>query len=143
MIVYPANLLSLANTDSNSQYLQACREHGIKPNPARLPHGLPEFFVKFLTDPGDLVVDPFAGSNVTGEVAERLERRWLAFEIVEEYLKGSRFRFPELYQQDYLFGQRATPTVEATVEEEGEEVVFEQALLLESEPEYEVEEEEG
>jgi len=139
----PPNLLSLANTDSNSQYLQACREHGIKPNPARFPHGLPEFFIKFLTDPGDLVVDPFAGSNVTGEVAERLGRRWLAFEIVEEYLEGSRFRFPELYQQDYLFSQRATPTVEETVEEEEEEVVFEQAMLLESEPEYELEEEEG
>jgi len=88
------------------------------------------------------VVDPFAGSNVTGEVAERLERHWLAFEIVEEYLEGSRFRFPELYRQDYLFSQRAIATVEETVEGE-EEVVFEQAMLLESEPEYELEEEEG
>lgn len=142
MIVSPANLPSLANTDSNSQYLQACREHGIKPNPARFPHGLPEFFIKFLTDPGDLVVDPFAGSNVTGEVAERLGRRWLAFEIRGEYLEGSKFRFPELYQQDYLFSQRAIPAEEEAVEEE-EEMVFEQAMLLESEPEYELEGEEG
>jgi len=46
-----------------------------------------------LTDEGDLVVDPFAGSNVTGEVCERLKRRWIAFGIVEEYLEGSKFRF--------------------------------------------------
>jgi hypothetical protein len=70
-------------------------------------HGLPEFFIKFLTDPGDLVVDPFAGSNVTGEVAECLERYWLAFELVEEYLEGSKFRFPDLYEQSPLFAARA------------------------------------
>jgi DNA modification methylase len=92
----PPNLLSLANTDSNSVYLRLCRERGIKPHPARFPHSLPEFFIKFLTDPGDLILDPFCGSNVVGEVAERLNRRWLAFEISEEYLRSSRFRFPEL-----------------------------------------------
>ena len=78
----PPNLLSLANTDSNSTYLRECRQRGIKPHPARFPHGLPEFFIRFLTVPGDLVVDPFAGSNVTGEVAERLGRRWLAFDLI-------------------------------------------------------------
>jgi site-specific DNA-methyltransferase (cytosine-N4-specific) len=95
----PPNLLSMANTDSNSTYLRECRQRGIKPHPARFPHGLPEFFIRFLTDPGDLVLDPFAGSNVTGEVAERLGRRWLAFELVEEYLEASKFRFPALYEQ--------------------------------------------
>ena len=90
----PSNLLSIANTDSNSTYLRQCRQHDIKPHPARFPHGLPEFFIKFLTDPDDLVVDPFAGSNITGEIAEQLSRRWLAFELVEEYLASSKFRFP-------------------------------------------------
>ena len=37
-----------------------------------MPEPLIEFFVKFLTDPGDVVFDPFAGSNTTGSVAERL-----------------------------------------------------------------------
>ena len=92
----PPNLIELANTDSNSGYLQACREHGIKPHPARFPHGLPEFFIKFLTEPDDLVVDPFAGSVVTGDVCEALGRRWLAFEVQEDYLEASKFRFPEL-----------------------------------------------
>jgi site-specific DNA-methyltransferase (cytosine-N4-specific) len=89
----PSNLIVLANTDSNSTYLRACREAGIKPHPARFPHGLPEFFIRFLTDKGDLVVDPFAGSNVTGEVAEKLGRRWRVFELREEYLRASQFRF--------------------------------------------------
>jgi DNA modification methylase len=91
----PPNLLKIANTESNSKYLRACRQFGLKPHPARYPAGVPEFFIKFLTEPDDLVLDPFAGSNVTGEVAEKLNRRWIAFEIVEEYLKGSRFRFEE------------------------------------------------
>lgn len=65
-------------------------------HPARFPYGLPEFFIKFLTDEGDLVVDPFAGSVVTGEVCESLQRHWLAFELVEGYLEASKFRFPEV-----------------------------------------------
>lgn len=97
----PPNLLELANTDSNSGYLQACRDNGIKPHPARFPHGLPEFFIKFLTDENDLVLDPFAGSVITGDVCENLERRWLAFEILEEYLDASKFRFPSLSKHPY------------------------------------------
>jgi site-specific DNA-methyltransferase (cytosine-N4-specific) len=89
----PPNLLQYANTESNSWYLRRCRETGIRPNPARYPAPLPKFFVEFLTMPGDLVVDPFAGSNVTGAVAERLGRKWAAVELTEEYVKGSAFRF--------------------------------------------------
>ena len=62
----PHNLLQISNTDSNSMYLRKCKDKGIKPHPARFPQALPEFFIKFLTEPGDLVLDPFAGSNVTG-----------------------------------------------------------------------------
>ena len=92
----PPNLLEIPNTDSNSRYLRACRQAGLRPNPARFPPALPEFFVKFLTTPGDLVMDPFAGSNVTGQVCEQLGRRWMAIELVEEYVKGSMFRFDHL-----------------------------------------------
>ena len=48
-----------------------------------------------LTDPGDCILDPFAGSCVTGEVAERLKRRWLCVEIIEDYLKGATARFKD------------------------------------------------
>jgi DNA modification methylase len=89
----PPNLIEIANTESNSYYLRACAQSGVKPHPARFPAKLPRFFIDFLTDPGDLVLDPFAGSNVTGEAAEAARRRWIAFELVEEYLQGSRFRF--------------------------------------------------
>ena len=63
------------------------------PHPARLHSSLAEFFINFLTDPGDLVFDPFAGSNLTGSVAEQLDRRWVSIEPIEEYIIGSRGRF--------------------------------------------------
>lgn len=89
----PPNLLELANTDSNGAYQQRCRQAGVKAHPARFPPAFPEFFIKFLTDEGDIVFDPFAGSNTTGYVAERLKRRWIASELSLEYLIGSKFRF--------------------------------------------------
>jgi len=91
----PANLLVCANTDSGSRYFRKCRERHIKPNPARYPQDLPEFFIKLITNPYDKILDPFAGSNTTGFVAEELGRRWMSFEIFEDYLKGSVFRFSE------------------------------------------------
>ncbi len=89
----PPNLLALPNTESNRFYPRYCREHGIKPHPARYPAELPEFFIRMLTDPGDFVFDPFAGSCVTGEVCERLARRWLCCDLIEEYLRGALGRF--------------------------------------------------
>ena len=89
----PPNLLEIGNNDSNSAYLKACAADGLPVHPARFPRGLPEFFMKLCTSVGDVVLDPFAGSNVTGEAAERLSRRWIAIELSEEFLKGSEFRF--------------------------------------------------
>lgn len=89
----PSNLLERGNNESNSAYIRACAAAGVKPHPARFPAALPEFFVKFLTDPGGLVVDPFAGSNTTGAVAEQLGRRWLSFELDPSYVESSRLRF--------------------------------------------------
>jgi site-specific DNA-methyltransferase (cytosine-N4-specific) len=91
----PPNLMALANTESNSAYLRYCRDRGIRPHPARYPAHLPEFFIRMLTDEGDLVVDPFAGSCVTGEVCERLLRHWVCVDTVEGYLEGAKGRFIE------------------------------------------------
>lgn len=91
----PPNLLTIANTESNSYYLRACEAAGLRPHPARYPIGIPDFFIRFLTSPGEVVLDPFGGSNVTGEAAQALRRYWLCFELVEKYLKGSKFRFPD------------------------------------------------
>jgi DNA modification methylase len=89
----PSNLLQIPNTESNGQYLSGCRVTGAKQHPARFPVKLPEFFIRFLTDPGDVVLDIFAGSNTTGFAAEGVERRWLAFEECREYVAASSFRF--------------------------------------------------
>lgn len=89
----PSNVLERGNNESNSEYIRLCEQHGMKVHPARFPAALPEFFIKFLTDPGDLIVDPFAGSNTTGSVAEDLDRRWLAFELEHKYVENSRLRF--------------------------------------------------
>lgn len=89
----PPNLIQIANTESNSAYLRECKQRGIKPHPARYPETLVEFFLNFLTDEGDLIVDPFAGSNVTGAVCEVHGRRWLGFELESTYVEGSIIRF--------------------------------------------------
>ena len=89
----PSNMLQFPNSESNSQYLRYCRKCGIKAHPARFPMALPEFFIKFLTSEGDLVVDIFGGSNTTGMTAEKLGRRWKTFEISKEYVASSVFRF--------------------------------------------------
>lgn len=89
----PPNLIAIPNTESNSYYLRYCRERDIKPHPARFPARLPEFFIRMLTDIEDLVVDPFSGSCVTGEVCEKLSRRWICCEIVDEYIEGAKGRF--------------------------------------------------
>lgn len=104
----PSNLLAFPNSESNSRYLKLCKANGVPAHPARFPAALPEFFIKFLTDPGDLVLDIFAGSNTTGETAERLKRQWTSCEIDPEYVQTSRFRF-DLDQPSLLPGASSRP----------------------------------
>jgi len=91
----PSNLLSIPNTDSNSSYLRICKELKLERHPARFPSELPAFFIKMLTDEGDVVLDIFGGSNTTGFTAEALKRKWLTFEMNQEYLAISVLRFLE------------------------------------------------
>ena len=79
------------------------------------------------------MLDPFAGSNITGEVCERLQRHWLAFELLEEYLEGSKFRFPEVYRQGYMFNQQLLESVEPPAFDEN---LVEQPRLLDAPVEY-------
>jgi hypothetical protein len=97
----PLDLLPNTNTTNfGDVYWEHCRKNGIDPHPARMPAGLVEFFVRFLTDERDLVLDPFAGSNTTGATAESLKRRWIAIEINEEYLRPSRSRFDSVRRRN-------------------------------------------
>lgn len=89
----PPNLIAAANTESNGRYQSYCREQGLPIHPARFPYQLPEYFIRMCTNPGDLVVDPFGGSCMTGEVCERLGRHWVCGELDENYLRGAQGRF--------------------------------------------------
>ena len=99
----PSNLLQISNSESNSQYLRYCKALGVKSHPARFPAKLPEFFIKMLTDPNDLVVDIFSGSNTTGKVAEELGRKWLSVDLCNEYVATSSFRFAQREEQARQF----------------------------------------
>jgi site-specific DNA-methyltransferase (cytosine-N4-specific) len=89
----PPNLIECGNNESNSFYIKESKRLGNKIHPARFPAALPAFFIKFLTQPGGTVVDPFAGSNTTGRVAESLRRRWIAIEKDRGYADDSALRF--------------------------------------------------
>ena len=97
----PDNLLSVANTESNSDYISACKAAGLPVHPARFPRALPEFFIKLLTRAGDLVFDPFGGSGTVAKCAEDLGRRWITSEAILDYVLGSQLRFG---QKDLAMG---------------------------------------
>ncbi len=99
----PESMMKMGNNAANDIYTKRCKEAGIKIHPARFPALLPKFFIKLLTDPNDLVLDPFAGSLTAGAVAEQLDRRWIAGEAVEDYLKAGTFRFEDFAQNPLLF----------------------------------------
>jgi DNA modification methylase len=86
-------MLKFGNNAANDEYAKRSKDLGVKMHPARFPSALPEFFIKLLTEEGDIVIDPFAGSNTTGVVAEGLKRRWIAIEQKAEYIEASKVRF--------------------------------------------------
>jgi len=92
----PPSVLSISNTSSNDPYRRFCKKLGFEMHPARMPAELAKFFIRLLTEPGDIVLDPFGGSNVTGAAAEELGRRWLTIEPTPAYIAGSVGRFSQL-----------------------------------------------
>jgi site-specific DNA-methyltransferase (cytosine-N4-specific) len=91
----PKNMFSIANTKSNDYFTKTCRSKNITPHPARMPEELASFFIHFLTDKNDMVLDPFAGSNTTGYCAEKLGRKWSSFEQKMEYGEQALIRFKD------------------------------------------------
>lgn len=89
----PEALMKFAGTSADLQYRRYCEKNGYEMHPARMQAGLATFFVQFLTEPGDMVLDPFGGSNTTGFAAESLGRRWVSVEADEGYALGSAGRF--------------------------------------------------
>lgn len=72
-MVRPSNVLYLATDNSNHEH------------PAVYPEGLPEFFIKLMTEKGDVVYDPFMGSGTTGIVCNHLDREFIGCEIQKKY----------------------------------------------------------
>lgn len=89
------NAFSISNTVSRDFFSTKCKERGFVLHPARMPLGLANFFIEFLTDEGDLVLDPFAGTNTTGFCAEKMRRKWISFEVQKEYGIQSMIRFED------------------------------------------------
>jgi len=99
--------IEAANTASLTKYQELCRKLGRDKHPARFTPDIPHFFINFLTpDPETadwdrghldrpLVLDIFAGSNLTGKVAQDEGRYWLAFEKDQDYIENSELRFLE------------------------------------------------
>jgi len=90
----PPNLIAMSNhVSSSDNYINFCKENNLPIHPARFAKVIPEFFIRMLTDEGDLVIDPFAGSCVTGYVAETLKRKWICCDMEKDYLLGGVGRF--------------------------------------------------
>lgn len=92
----PRNVLTIGHSCKDQlAYKRAAKENGIPSHGAAMPLKLASFLIEFLTAPGEVVVDPFAGSFTTAKAAELLGRRWIATERIAEYVIGSAFRFSE------------------------------------------------
>ena len=96
----PYSMFSISNTKSNDYYTRTCKERGLIPHPARMPLELASFFISFLTDEEDVVLDPFGGSNTTGFCAEKLKRKWISIEANKEYGEQSKIRFEEFNKNE-------------------------------------------
>jgi site-specific DNA-methyltransferase (adenine-specific) len=61
-------------------------------HPCQMPEAVLERIIKVASNPGDLVLDPFAGSGTTVAVAKKLDRRYLGVELSDEYADAVRKR---------------------------------------------------
>jgi DNA modification methylase len=109
---FPEALLKFTGTAWDAKYRAYCEALKLPAHPARMQSSLSAFFIQFLSDEGDLVLDPFAGSNTTGSVAEELGRRWIGVEADLDYVKGSQGRFEQFRQTD--LSQAPAPANEPT-----------------------------
>ena len=87
---FSGRIVAVHNTKNTLIY---CNEKNLVIHPARMPIDLARYFIQFLTDEEDIVLDPFAGSNITGLAAEKQNRKWVGIEMNEEYIAGSKGRF--------------------------------------------------
>lgn len=68
------------------------RKESFKEHHATFPVELPEFFIKAFTKEGDIVMDPFMGTGTTAVAAQRVGRKYIGFDINEDYCTLARRR---------------------------------------------------
>ena len=113
----PLNYIFCATAASDRlKYLEYATMQGIV-HPARFPSDLPEYFILALTDPDDVVMDPFFGSGTVADVATQTGRRWIGIELSNQYCR--------IYKEYAIkYGIGFVPTLDKFVddakEEEGE-----------------------
>lgn len=103
----PRNLMSVRhNCTDQAAYRAHCERVGLQSHGASMPLALASKLVGFLTEPDDLVVDPFGGSFTTAKASELLGRRWLSTELMGEYVAGgaSRFTNAEDFESEMCHG---------------------------------------
>lgn len=75
----PSNVLNVSVGNNQFSYQ--------KDHPATFPEKLAEFFILSYSNPGDTVLDPFAGSGTTGRVAWRHGRGFILIEKKYDYFE--------------------------------------------------------
>lgn len=92
----PRNVIRRGHRCKDSDtFIAAAKNLELPRHGAMFPSAIPEFWIKFLTEPGELVVDPFSGSGKVGLKADQLGRRWIISECILEYIRVS----AELFRQ--------------------------------------------
>jgi len=79
-------------------------------HPTQKPIALLERIIKASSNPGDTVLDPFAGSFTTAYVAQQLGRKSISIELQEDYIKIGlrRLKLSEVYKGKKLLKELKT-----------------------------------
>jgi site-specific DNA-methyltransferase (cytosine-N4-specific) len=83
----PDDLFACGVAHPSEPWRRRAKSLGIAPHPAVFPPAVAHRLLTALSDPGDVVLDPFMGSGTTAAVAEALGRRWIGIEKSRRYAK--------------------------------------------------------
>lgn len=94
--VTPSNILTIGNTSPNN--------HG-----ATTPLKLTDWWLRYISKPGDTILDMFSGTATTGVAALKLGRKYIGIERMEQYHRVSQSRLEEIEQEprQYLMAEVA------------------------------------
>jgi site-specific DNA-methyltransferase (adenine-specific) len=92
---YPINRLFTMDIANNVWHIAPVPPDHLD-HPCPFPEEIPYRLVSVYSYPGDLVLDPFAGSGQTLKVAKHLNRSYVGYEIIDKYvaLAGQRLHEP-------------------------------------------------